>query len=284
VDRVTVEGFKAGLAELGYVEGRDLEFVYDGPAGHAERLQAAAQKLVASGVDLIFVCSTPATQAVMKATAGSGTPVVFGPVNDPLKAGVVGDLRKPGGNITGIRPPSTGGRRLQWFAEIAPRVRSVLVPFNPDNASSVATLEQAQAGAKAGNMEVRRFVVRNDAELTDLIAELPSDIDAIFLPRDALITARIDDFVSASIARRLPLSVPGRSQVRSGALYSYGFDHFELGRHAATLANRILRGAAPADLPVETSSASLSVNLETAVAIGLEIPDAVLRQTEEIVR
>ncbi len=284
VDIATVEGLQGGLAELGYVEGDNLHFEYDGPAGHGERLDAAAADLVKRGVDIIFVSSTPATKAVMRATIETRTPVVFGPVNDPLAAGVVDNLRRPAGNITGVMPPPSDGRRMQWLAEIVPAVRRVLVPYNPDDASSRASLEQAKEGAETMPLDVVARPVRSDADITMLLGDLPRDIDAIFLPRDALITARIEHISATAIERRLPLSAPGFIQVEAGALFSYGFVHTEVGRHAAKLIDQILRGSDPANLPVERADGSLFLNLRTARAIGLEIPDHVLRQAKQILR
>lgn len=284
VDIATVEGLQGGLAELGYFEGGNVQFEYDGPAGHGERLDAAAADLVARGVDIIFVSSTPATKAVMRATGETRTPVVFGPVNDPLAAGVVNSLRRPSGNITGVTPPPSDGRRMQWLADIAPAVRRVLVPYNPDDASSTASLTQAMEGAETMSLHVVARPVRSEADITSLLADLPRDIDAMFLPRDALITARIEEISAAAIERRLPVSAPGFIQVEAGALYSYGFVHTEIGRHAAKLVDQILRGSDPANLPVESADAFLFINLRTARAIGLEIPDHALRQAKQILR
>lgn len=284
VDMETARGFKEEMAALGYVEGQNMRYVHDGPAGRGEGLVQALDKMQAEKVDLIFSASTPATKAAQKATHQSRTPVVFGPVNDPIRAGLMTDLQKPGGNITGVTLPRSAGLRLEWLAKTAPGVRRILAIYNGNDPSAAATL--AQAAAALGKLEVtlQHAPVINDEEISATLADVPADIDALFLARDSMLTSRIEDVVATSLRLGLPLSVPGYIQVRAGALTSYGFYHYEVGRNAARLADQILRGAPPGSLPVETAESFLFFNQKTAARIGLEIPVDLLRQAKEVIR
>jgi putative ABC transport system substrate-binding protein len=210
--------------------------------------------------------------------------VVFGPVNDPVKAGLMTDLRHPGGNITGITLPKSAGLRLEWLAKTAPNAKHILAIYNANDPSAQATLSQAEAVLGRVNVALKHAPVANDDEITAMLANIPEEVDALFLARDSMLTSRINDIVAASLERKLPLSVPGYIQVRAGALSSYGFYHYEVGRNAAHLADQILRGANAGDLPVETADSFLFFNQKTAAQIGLEIPTDLLRQAKEIIR
>lgn len=285
VDRNTVDGFQAGMAALGYREGDSVTYLGGEPAGSIDRLEGIILDHLKQQPDLIFVSSTPATLAVKRLTEASRQPpVVFAPVNDPLGAGIVADLRHPGGHITGVRLPTGDDLRLQWLLRIAPRTKRVYLPYTPDDKSAQTSLRQAaDAAARLGVTVLARPVNAADG-IQAAIAALPADADAIFLPRDSRIEAGIAQFVALAQARRLPLSAPSRIQVEAGALFSYGFVHRDIGRQAARLADQIFKGSRAGDLPVEMAENSLAINLATATAIGIAIPDDILLQAEHVVR
>jgi len=284
VDITTFNGFKSKIAELGYQEGKDIIYMYDGPAGRGEGLKTAAGKMVAAGVDLIFASSTPATKAAKAATESNKIPVVFAPVNDPIAADVVRSLKKPGDNITGVTLPASGGKRLRWIDDIKPGTKNVLFLLNPKSKSSQASLLQAKEGAMGTGITITVRDAGTPEDIDALLENLPEDTDAIFLPRDAFINGQIEKISAAAISRGLPLSSPGLIQVEAGALFSYGFEHFAVGSHAAEIANKIFLGASPGETPVETARSHLFINMATAKAIGLDIPESVLQQTRKIIR
>ncbi|MGE5505199.1 MAG: ABC transporter substrate-binding protein [Actinomycetota bacterium] len=283
VDAETFAGFRAGMAVRGWREGDTVRYLDAGPAGSREAIAPMVGAQLAKGVDLLLCASTPVTRIAAPMARDKGVPVVFAPVNDPVAAGVVPDLRHPGGNVTGIRLPTGDDLRLQFLAQLAPKVRRVLLPFNPDDGSSLRSADNAVAVAAQLGLEMRRMPVRTTSEVTGLFANLPGDVDAVFLPRDSTIEAQIGPIVEATRARRLPLSAPGIAQVRQGALFSYGFLHAEIGRQAARLADQILRGLPAGDLPVESAENHLAINLAAAGAIGLEVPQEVLVQADLVV-
>jgi putative ABC transport system substrate-binding protein len=273
------------MDELGYQEGRNITYVYQGPAASIAELDSIAGGLVAAKVDLILALSTPATQAAQRATSGTDLPVVFAPVTDPAVAGIVADLRRPGGNITGV---ALGGdseaRRLEWLLKLAPSARRIYVPYNSDDASARSSLAAIRAAAPKLNVELQPREARDAAEISAAIAGMPADAQAVFLLQDSLVAARTDDFVKATIGRRLPLSVPTDEQVRRGALVAFSASLAPLGAQTARLADQILKGGRPADMPIETAEFFLTINLQTAEQIGLDIPDAYIRQADHIVR
>ena len=280
-----LEGFKARMAELGYQEGQNITYIYQGPASSIAALDPIARELVAARVNLILALSTPATQATQRATAGTTLPVVFAPVTDPVAAGIVADLRRPGANITGVAlGTDSEARRLEWLLKLTPHVRRIYVPYNPDDASARSSLAAIRAAAPKLNAELQTREARNTTEITAAIAGIPADTQAVFLLQDSLVAARTDDFVRATIARRLPLSVPTDEQVERGALVAFSANLSVLGAQTARLADHIFRGGLPADTPIETAEFFLTINLRTAEAIGLDIPDADIRQADRIVR
>lgn len=284
VDSATQEGFRQRMAELGYHENREVSYDVAGPAGRVENLDRLLADLLSRRPHLLMVSSTPATQAARRAVEGTGVPVVFAPVNDPVAAGVVASLKAPGGNLTGVRLPVGDQRRLQWLKELAPSIRRVVVPYTPSDGSARSTLAQLRQVAPQLGIELVERPLQGAEQLDHLLAVFPVQGDAVFLPRDSAIEANISSFVRFAKARRLPLSVPGVVQVEAGALFSYGFVHQEIGRQAARLADQVLRGSRPADLPVETADSYLAVNLKTAAVIGVAVPDYVLKQASVIVR
>jgi putative ABC transport system substrate-binding protein len=277
------EGFKAGMAELGYVEGENVTYVYEGPTGSVDKLDAAAQQLVAADVDLILSMTTPATQAAKRATDGTDIPVVFVPVTDPVAAGLVQSLRLPGGNLTGITTGGSEEKRLQWQAELVPNLKKVYVPYNPDSSSKVS-LAITQAAADKLGIELVLQVATTPDEVTAAIQAMPENVQAIFILSDGFMESQVDKWVETATQHGLSLSSTNLALVDKGVLLAYGHRPYTAGQQVARLAEQILKGTRPADLPVERAEFFLAVNLKTAGSIGLNIPDTVLRQAETIVR
>ena len=277
------EGFKAGMTERGYIEGENVTYLYEGPVGSIDKLDAAAQKLVEADVDLILSITTPATQAAQRATAETDIPVVFVPVTDPVAVGIVQSLKQPGGNITGITTGGSEGKRLQWQSMLTPNIKKVYVPYNPDG-SSKASLAVTEAAAAKLNIELVTQVATTPDEVIAAGETMPADVEAIFILSDGFMESQMDKWAQVALEHRIPVSSTNLKLVESGALFSFGFRPFSSGEQAARLADQILQGTRPAELPVETSEFYLDVNLRTAEAIGLQIPDTILRQADVIIR
>lgn len=283
VDQQTFKGFTEAMKGYGYIEGKNIIYLNDGPAGEIENLNAMVQKQMKEGIDLFFVSSTPGTLAVQTATINTAIPTVFCPVNDPVASGIVASLEYPGGNITGIKLPSGDKERFKWLLEIAPSVKRVLIPYTPGDKSSEFSRLEAFYAAEASAVEIVELPVANKTALATLLKTNQKNIDALFLPRDSSIESYIPQFVSFAEENRLPLSVPSLQQVEQGALFTYGFIHTDMGRQAARLADAILTGTKPSSLPVETAKNHLVINLDAAGKIGLKIPESILAKADRLI-
>jgi putative ABC transport system substrate-binding protein len=281
----TVKGFKEGMTELGYAEGRNITYIYDGPVS-ADKLDAAAQDLVKAKVNLILSITTSATKAAQKATVGTDIAVVFIPVTDPVGSGVVDSLLRPGGNITGVTPATQEGKRLEWLLQVAPRIKQIYIVYNPKDPSPVLALKTVSETADKLGVELITREVGTTDEAEIAFQNIPMEADAIFFLPDTVVSARLVDTLKLATELGLPTSGPNmETVVKNGVLTAYGVDLAVAARkQAARLASQILQGTKPADLPVETAEFFSAINLKTAQTIGLDIPDAILRQANIIIR
>ena len=279
-----VEGFVEGMAQLGYIEGTNINYNYAGEPRSGDELDRVLEDFVEAGVDLVFTAGTPTGVAAQRITKGTNIPIVFGVIADPLAAGVMEDLSHPGGNITGVKLGIDQERRLELLMEIAPAIDRVMVPYNPDDSAASSAVAQILGVAGKLGAELVLVETHTDADLTELLENMPDAIDAVFLVPDSTVNARLSDILERAEQLSLPTSGPSTAQVEEGALMTYGFVHEQAGAQAARIADRVLRGADPGDLPVEDTESFLGVNLVTADLIGLEVTDATLQQAEIIVR
>jgi putative ABC transport system substrate-binding protein len=279
-----VEGFKKRMDEFGYSEGENIAYIYEGATNSIETLDAAAQRLVESEVDLILSLSTPATQAAQRATVDTDIPVVFVPVTDPVGAGLVESLKHPGRNITGVTFLFQEKQRLQWLVHIVPTIQNIYIPYNPEDRSAVLALETASATAAELGIEIITRTASAPEEVIAATEQIPAEADAVFRLPDSLFIPHMAQLVEAANARKLPTSGPGEASVQAGTLIVYGIRHDAIAKQAARLTDQILSGIKPADLPVEMAETFLTINLKTAEIIGLDIPDEVLRQADTIIR
>jgi putative ABC transport system substrate-binding protein len=277
-----LQDFKASMVELGYIEGENVEYVYEGPPAKIEDLDGVVARVLEHDVNLILSLSTPATQAAKRGTEGMNIPVVFAPVTDPVAAGIVESWEQPGGNITGVSTGLSEGRRLEWLIDVDPIIKRIYVPHNPDDGSSKVALSFVKDAAEKLGVELVIHEVHSPEDVQAAIHNIPADVDAFFMLPDSLVTAAVEDIIQLSIEKHLPMSPAGASDVKAGGLIS--LNHPAIARQAAGLADLILQGVAPKDLPIETAEFALVLNLQTAQAIGLVIPDSILRQTDEIIR
>jgi putative tryptophan/tyrosine transport system substrate-binding protein len=280
----TIKGFKEGMTELGYVEGKNVTYIYGGPVSE-DKLDADTQALVKAKVNLILAITTSATKAAQRATIGTDIAVVFIPVTDPVGAGVVASLTKPGGNTTGVTYTTQEGKRLEWLLQVAPTIKHLYIVYNPKDQSPVLALKTVSETAAQLGVELITREASNTEEVGTAFKNIPKQADAIFLLPDSVVNASAADTYKMATELKLPTSGPNVLTVNDGALTAYGVDLTVAARkQAARLASQILQGAKPADLPVETAEFFSAINLKTAQAIGLYIPDYVLLQSNIIIR
>ena len=275
----TVEGLKAGLKELGFVDGRDVTFDIRFTEGKLDAIPAAAEALVKAGVDLIFTSQEAATHAARDAT--ESVPIVFTLVGDPVGAGIVGQLARPGGNVTGVSSLQTElvAKRLEVLKSLTPAVRRVwLIYYGVDLGTAPMITKAAEAGQRL-NLEVLPRGMADASELKRVLRDVRRD-DALLAPEGSN-----PDLTIAIIERALALRVPAvfgtALWIGYGGLISYGPDYYAQGVQAAALVAKILRGARPQDLPVEgAEKIDLAVNLKTADLLGITVPRKILLRAD----
>ena len=279
-----LDGFKAGMEEAGFVEGQNLTYIYDGPITNPDIINGVLENLKNENVDLVLTFGTLATLTAKQSLAGTDIPIIFGPVTDPVASGIVANIFNPGSNITGIQTGNPTPKRLEWLLKIDPEIKRLYTFNNPDDNSSVQALAALKQTAPTFGVELVIRDTSTPEEITVALNEIPEDIDALFLPASAFFERNNDQFVKFANEHNLPLAAPATANVRDGALTSFGHDNVPLGRQASHLADQILRGVNPADLPIETADLFVSINLKTAETIGLSIPDEIIRQANIVVR
>ena len=274
---------RQGLQVLGWTVGHNIQIDYSFADGDVERMRVYAKEAVASGPDVILAVTNPALQAIRNETRNQ--PIVFLQVSDPVGGGFVESLAHPGGNITGFTnfEPEMGGKWLQTLKEIAPAVEHVAVVLHPETSAHAGFLRTAEAASVALGIKVTSLGVHNANEIESAITQFA------IAPKGGLIVAphpitRGKLTIDLAAQHRLPAIYPFAFHAREGGLLAYGIDQVDQWRNAATYVDRILRGTKPADLPVQQPTKyELVINLKTAKALGLQIPDRLLALADEVI-
>jgi len=285
-DDPRIEAFLQGLRDLGYVDGRTIAIEYRFAEGRPERLPALAAELVRLKVDVIVTAAPAATEAAKRTT---GTiPIVFGVSGDPVAVGLVASLARPGGNITGLASiaPEVVGKQLELLKEVAPKISRVAILLNPSNPGHPVVLRQAEAAARALGMQLHTAQARTPPEIDAAFAGMRGQrADGVLVVRDALVLARRTQIAALAAKSRLPAVYGFRENAEAGGLMAYGANVPLMYRRAATYVDKILKGAKPADLPVEQPTKfELVINLKTAKALGLTIPPSLLQRADEVIQ
>ena len=273
-----------GLAQLGWVEGRNIRFDYRWAAGDAVRMRTYATELVNLNVDLLFCNSTPTLAALRPATLR--IPIVFVAVSDPVGDGFAASLSHPGANITGFSnfDPPMAGKWLDLLKQIAPNIVNVTAIFNPDTAPHSLFLPSTKAAALTYAVEFVTARVRNVAEIESAIAAARESGGGLIVMPDASNTVHRAQIVALAAQHNVPAVYYQRVFTASGGLMSYGTDLIDQHRRAAGYVDRILKGETPADLPVQAPTKyELVINLKTAKALGLDVPPTLLARADEVI-
>jgi putative ABC transport system substrate-binding protein len=280
-----VDGLRSGLKEHGFEEGKQYVLHIRDVKGDPKALEAAAKALEQEKVDLIYSLSTSITLAVKRATAS--VPIVFYAGTDPVVVGLVASYAKPGGRLTGIHSLTTemDAKRLQILKEMLPRLRRVAVFYAPDNRAAQESAKSIRQAAQQLRIELVERHVRSVEELrAGLQALKPGEVDAIGHVADAMVTSQNRMVLDAARAKKLPAMSFERSFVADGGLLSYGVSFLAVGQQSAKYVHRVLSGTNPADLPVERADRfELVINLKTAKAIGLTVPQSLLGRADEVI-
>lgn len=280
-----LDGLRNGLKEQGIVEGRDVVFDVVDARGDVKTIEQAAQRFERERVKLIYVVPMSAATVVKRAT--SKVPIFFCVGSDPIAGGLVDSFAKPGGRVTGVHYLTTDltAKRLELLKDLMPKLRSILILYNPAHVPAQASMAAAKpAAAKLGIKVVERHV-RSAPEIRTSIAALkPGDADALFMVADAAVTSHFDEIIRATRAIRMPVVGFERVMVERGALTSYGTDLADTGRESAKNVRRLLAGAQPADLPVENiTRLTFVLNRSAAKELGVSVAPAMIVRFDRVI-
>jgi putative tryptophan/tyrosine transport system substrate-binding protein len=279
------KAFREGLRELGYVEGQNIAIEHRAPDWKYERLPGLAAELVRLKVDVIVAASPAATEAAKHATRT--IPIVFTVSGDPVAEGFVLSLARPGGNLTGLATisPELVGKQLEMLKAVAPKISRVAVLQNPDQPSHALAVQQAGEQARALGLQLQVLKARTPSEIEAAFAAMTAQrAGGLLVLRDAVFRAQRSLIVALAARSRLPAVYGLREEAEAGGLMAYGASVPQLFRRAATYVDKILKGAKPADLPVEQPTKfELVINLKTAKALGLTVPLSLLAQTDQVI-
>jgi putative ABC transport system substrate-binding protein len=285
--RDETSAFRAGLAEIGYMDGRNVSFEYRTADNQMDRLHELANDLVQRRVSVIFSANIAATVLAAKA-ATNEIPIVFAMGADPVGIGAVASLAKPGGNITGITVLAGEliGKRFELLHEIVPTAQTVGYLVNTANpAFSEAALKMRTERARTLGIRLLIVSASNPVDLDRAFASLVAEeAGALLVGPDTFFQAQREQIVTLAARNRIPASYPWPDDVRAGGLFSYGADFLDVFRKAGTYVGRILKGERAADLPVQQPTKfKLAVNLNTAKILGLAVPPSILARADEVI-
>ena len=284
INAANFEAFRQGLRALGYVEGKNLAIEYRSADGRDDRFRDLAAELVALKVDLILTRGTPAALAAKRATSG-GIPVVITGVGDPIGQGIVASLARPGGNITGLSATVTEiyPKRVELLSELVPRATRIAVLFNMSNPAIPRQWLEVETAARALGLQAHLLDVRKVEDLRPAFDMATRQrAEALVVGLETLTLANAPLIVELAAKHRLPAMYASTEFV--GGLASYGVNYPDHYRRAATFVDKIFKGAKPADLPVEQpTKLELAINLKTARALGLAVPQTVLLQVDHMI-
>jgi putative tryptophan/tyrosine transport system substrate-binding protein len=279
-----IAALRAGLLELGYVEGRNIAIEFRWANDRYERLPELAAELVGLKVEVIVTHAAPGIRAAMQASAT--IPIVMAVVGDAVASGFVASLARPGGNVTGSSyfNPELCAKRLEILKDAFPRARRVGFVFNPDNVASALVLQAIGRAAKSLNVELQTFGVRGSSGFEGAFAAMAKGrVDAAVFWEDPVLVANARGIADLALKNRLP-TVGFEDVAQAGGLIAYGVNFTELYRRAATFVDKILKGARPGDLPVEQATRfETLINMKTAKALGVTIPKSILLRADQVI-
>jgi putative ABC transport system substrate-binding protein len=279
-----VAGFVQRLRELGWIEGRTIAIEYRWAEGRSDRAAEIAAEFVRRNVDVIVTSATAVIVAAMQAT--SVIPIVFAAAGDPVGTGLVASLARPGGNVTGLSMQQTdlAAKRLELLREVVPGLRRLAILANVGGPAVVLDMREVEAAARTLGLEVITAEIQRGEDIVPAFEALNGRADALYVCIDPLVNSHRIRINTLALAARLPTSYATREAVEAGGLMSYGPNQADLYRRAADYVDKILRGAKPGDIPVEQPRKfDLVINLTTAKALRLTIPESFLLRADQVI-
>ncbi|MGI6226537.1 MAG: ABC transporter substrate-binding protein [Peptococcales bacterium] len=280
------QGFLDILAENGYEEGKNLIVDYKNAQGDMPTLNTIANKLANGGNDLLLAVATPSAQAIANATKNNKVPVLFTAITDPVAAGLVESMEKPNTNLTGTTDMAPVADQIKLIKEIAPNVKNIGIIYNTSEINSVVQLEIAKKAATEEGLNIYEAVATNSSEVDQAAKSLARKVDAIYVLTDNTVVSALEAVIKMSRQNKLLVVSAEKDSVTRGTVATIALDYYKLGQQTGKMALKILSGdATPQDMPIESqTSQEVIVNLPAAEAIGIEIPDSVLKKAQEIIK
>jgi putative ABC transport system substrate-binding protein len=286
LNAANIDAFRRGLQELGYKEGQNIEIVYRSSDGRDERFAVLASELVRLKVDLILTRGTPAALAAKRAT--DTIPVVMAASGDPVGSGIVASLARPGGNVTGLSSGITESfaKRVELLTELLPGLKRIAAILNMGNPVVPPQWDIVEASARSLGVEAQLLDVRRPEDLQGAFdAAAKRRAEAIVVGLDGVTQANLRPIAELAAKQRLPSIYPAKDYVKIGGLMAYGSSDFHMYHRAAAFVDKIFKGTKPADLPVEQPTKwEFVINLKTANALGVTIPQSLLLRADELIQ
>ncbi|MEZ5839503.1 MAG: ABC transporter substrate-binding protein [Hyphomicrobiales bacterium] len=276
------DGIRDGLAAAGYKDGENLKFIYESAQGNPATAAQIARQFVGEQPAVIVPISTPSAQAVAAAT--KEIPTIFTAVTDPVAAELVASIDKPGGNVTGLSDMSPLADHLALVKEITPAVKTLGVIYNPGETNSVALVARLKELAPAAGIEVVESTATKSADVQAAARALVGKVEALYVPTDNTVVSALEAIVAVAEQNKLPFYTADTDSVARGAMASIGFNYYDVGKQAAEMVVRVLKGEKPAEMAVEFANGTdLVVNKKAAAAMGVTLPEAVIARASKVV-
>ncbi|MDI3280625.1 MAG: ABC transporter substrate-binding protein, partial [Bacillota bacterium] len=277
------QGFIDALAEKGYVAGKNVTYDLQNAQGDMSIAQTIARKFVDDKVDLILAIATPTAQAAANATRS--IPILITAVTDPVAAGLVKSLEKPGTNVTGTSDMNPVKEQLALVKEVAPQARRVGIVYNAGETNSVVQVEMARKAARELGLTVVEVTVTGSSGVYQAAQSLVGRVDAFYVPTDNTVVSALESVLKVAETHKLPVIAGESESVKRGALATFGIDYYRLGRQTGEMAIQVLQGKDPAQMPIQfQKDLELTVNLKAAAAMGVKIPEAMLKRAAQVIK
>lgn len=283
-----MDGFRAGMSDLGYREGQNITYFYRDANGDLERLKVYAEEMASLGLDAVFVNTSPSALAIKEATKNKDVPVIFSMVADPIGAGIVARQESSENNFTGTSCAyiEIAPKRLEFLKKVLPEAKKILVPFRKEDKSAGPATEKILAMAGQFGLEIVTVEIKAKEDIEKILEGLSKEsADVIMDPGDSMVSSMAEKIARRSLEVGVPYFALSRGEVEKGALAGYAVDYFDLGKQTALIASQVLSGTEPKDIPFERPRRwFFSVNLKSAEAFGLKIDPVLLEEADLIVR
>lgn len=278
----TRDGIVEALKDAGFVQGQTLKVEYQSAQGNPATAAQIARQFVGSRPDVIVPISTPSAQAVAAATRD--IPVVFTAVTDPISAQMVKSMEKPGANITGLSDMAPVGEHVALIREILPQVKRIGVLYNPGEPNSIVLVKALKDEAAKVGLSVVEASVPKSSDAQQAVRSLVGKADAVYIPLDNTVVSALESVIAVGQQAKLPIFSADTDSVARGTVASVGFDYFQVGKQTGAIVARVLKGEKPGDIPVALAKGTdLFVNPKSAAAMGVTLPDAVVKRATKVV-